>query len=174
MLKFALIALVVVLAGILAYASTRPDTYHVERSVNIKAPAEKIFPFINDFRQWEAWTPFNKDPAMKKTYSGNASGKGASYAWDGNKEAGSGDITITNSAPPHKVVFDLHMITPFEGRNVGTISLDQAGDTTTVTWSVDDKHTLMLKVIGLLVDLDKKIGGDFEAGLAKLKSLAER
>lgn len=169
MLMFALIALGLVLA-FLAYAASRPDQFHVERSILIQAPAEQIFPFLDDFRLWDAWTPFDKDPAMKKTYSGLAQGEGAMYAWAGNKAVGSGDITIRQSEPPRKIVFDLHMVAPFEGRNVATISLDQTGSGTTVTWSLDDRHKLLLKIIGLLIDLDKKIGADFEMGLARLKA----
>lgn len=69
MLKLIAIAAVVVLvlvAAILVYASTKPDKFHVERSIDIKASPEKIFPYINDFHLWDAWTPYNKDPAMKK------------------------------------------------------------------------------------------------------------
>jgi hypothetical protein len=170
-----LIALFLILAGIVVYASSRSGTIHVERSIKIRAPAEKIFPLINDLHQWQAWTPFDKDPAMKKTYSGSPDGKGARYDWEGNKDVGSGDITIIDSAPSREVVFATHLVTPvFEGRGVGAMSLDQAGDITTVTWTVDDTHSLVLKVIGLFVNLEKKIGGDYEAGLANLKSVAEK
>ena len=111
-----IIVIVVVIAAILIYASTKPDTFHVERSVTIKAPPEKIFPLINDFHAWNDWTPYNKDPAMKKTYSGSDKGVGTSYAWEGNKQVGRGDITITATTPPSKIEFDLHMIEPFEGQ----------------------------------------------------------
>jgi hypothetical protein len=174
LLTIVAIAIVVLIAGILIYASTKPDTFHVERSINIKASPEKIFPFINDFHLWDAWTPYNKDPAMKKTYSGNDSGEGAHYAWEGNKEVGKGDITITDTTPPIKLVFDLHMVKPFEGRNVAVISLNVSGDSTNATWSLDDKHNLMLKTVSLFLNLDNTIGKDFEVGLARLKAIAEK
>jgi hypothetical protein len=173
-IAIAAIAIVVLVAVILIYASTKPDTFHVERSINIKASPEKIFPFINDFHLWDAWTPYNKDPAMKKTYSGNDSGKGAHYAWEGNKEVGKGDITIIDTTPPSKLVFDLHMIKPFKGRNVAAISLNVSGDSTNVTWSLDDKHNLMLKTVALFINLDNMIGKDFEVGLTRLKAIAEK
>jgi uncharacterized protein YndB with AHSA1/START domain len=169
---FALIALV--LAALLLFASTRPDNFHVERSVTIDAPPEKIFPFINDFRQWDAWTPFDKDPAIKKTYSDSTIGKGAHFAWEGNKKVGIGNITITDSMPPHALLFELHMIKPFEGRNHAAIRLAPVGDATRVTWSLDDKHRLMLKTMRLFMNLDKLIGKDFEVGLHRLKALAEK
>ncbi len=174
MLKIILIAIVVLLAIILIYAATRPDTLHVERAIDIKASPEKIFPLINDLKQWDAWTPYNKDPAMKKTYSANASGKGAMYAWEGNKEVGRGEITITDTTPPKEIVMALHMIQPFEGRNHVVFSLDAKGDATTVTWTLEDKHTYFMKVMSLFLNLDKMIGGDFETGLARLKAIAEK
>lgn len=177
MFKLVIIAVIVLAAlaaAVLIYASTKPDTFHVERSITIKAAPEKIFPLINDFRLWDAWTPYNKDPAMKKTYSGNGSGKGAQYAWEGNKEVGKGEITISDTTPPNKLVFDLHMISPFEGRNVATISLTAAGESTKVTWALDDKHKLMHKTMTLFLNLDNMIGKDFETGLVKLKAIAEK
>jgi hypothetical protein len=170
----AIVILVVLVAAILIYASTKPDTFHVERSINIKSLPEKISPLINDFRLWDAWTPYNKDPAMKKTYSGSESGKGAHFAWEGNKQAGKGEITISDTIPPNKLMFDLHMIKPFEGRNVAAISLNASGDSTNVTWSLDDKHNLMLKTMSLFLNLDNTIGKDFEVGLTRLKAIAEK
>jgi uncharacterized protein YndB with AHSA1/START domain len=168
------IVVIVLIAAILIYAATKPDIFHVERSINIKAPPEKIFPLINDFHQWNEWTPYNKDPAMKKTFSGSDLGVGAAYAWEGNKDVGKGNISIIASIPPNKIEFDLHMIEPFEGRNVATFMLTAAGDSTQVTWSLDDKQKLMVKVMGMFFNMDKMIGKDFEAGLAKLKNVAEK
>ena len=174
MFKLAAIAIAVIVAGILVFASTKPDIFHVERSINIKASPEKIFPHINNFRLWDAWTPFNKDPLMKKTYGGSESGKGAQYAWEGNMEAGKGEIAISDTMPPNKLMFDLHIIKPFEGRHVAAISLIATGDATNVTWSLEDKHNLMLKTVSLFLNLDKEIGSDFEVGLTRLKAIAEK
>jgi hypothetical protein len=178
LLTIALTAIVIPIALILIYASTKPDIFHVERSIGIKASPEKIFPFINDFRLWDAWTPYNKDPMMKKIYSGKDSGKdsgkGAHYAWEGNKEVGKGNITIIDTTPPNKLMFDLHMMAPFEGRNVVTISLKPSGDSTNLTWRLEDKHNLMLKVVTLFVNLDNTIGKDFEVGLVRLKVISEK
>jgi hypothetical protein len=172
--SIAAIAMALLIAVLLLYASTKPDTFHVERSVHINASAENIFPLINDFHRWDAWTPYNKDPAMKKTYSGSASGKGAHYAWEGNKQVGQGEITIVDTTQPSQLVFDLHMIKPFEGRNVARFTLTESSHTTQVTWSLDDKHKLVQKIIALFVNLDNLIGKDFEVGLARLKAVAEK
>jgi uncharacterized protein YndB with AHSA1/START domain len=174
MLKTIAIAVAVAVLAILIYAATRPNTFHVERTIDIKASPEKLFALINDFRQWDAWTPYNKDPAMKKTYGGNASGKGATYAWKGNKEVGQGEIAITESEPNSRIAFDLHMIEPFEGRNHVVIALKAAGGTTTVTWILEDHHSYFLKLMSVFINMDKMIGKDFETGLARLKSIAEK
>jgi hypothetical protein len=174
MLKITALIIIVLIALILIYAATRPDDFHVQRSIDIKAPPEKIFGLINDLHRWNEWTPYNKDPAMKKTYSGSASGKGAAYAWEGNKEVGKGEIAITESIPSSRIAFDLHMITPFEGRNVAAFTLAAAGDSTRVTWGLDDNQKLMVKVMCIFINMDKMIGKDFEAGLANLKTVAER
>ncbi len=165
---------VAAIVALLLYASTKPDTFHVERSVLIKATSEAIFPLINDLHQWDAWTPYNKDPAMTKTHSGSPAGVGARYAWAGDKRVGQGEISIRETEPPHKLVFDLHMIKPFEGRNVAGFTLVPHSDgTTRVTWSLDDKHKLMHKTMSIFLNLDNMIGKDFAQGLAQLKTLME-
>ncbi len=174
MLMLILIAVFIILAAAIIYAATKPDTFHVERSVSIKASPEKMFPFINDFHQWDEWTPYNKDPAMKKTFSGSASGTGAAYAWEGNKEVGKGNITITGTTPPNKIELDLHIIEPFEGRNAVVFTLNAAGDATHVTWGMDGKQNFIVKIMGLFFNMDKMVGKDFEVGLARLKSVAEK
>src|SRR5215471_20653958 len=91
---------VIVIAGVLAYAATRPDTLRVQRSASIKAPPDKIFAMINDLKAWAAWSPYEKkDPAMKRTFGAITAGKGATYAWEGNKEVGQGNMEIVESGP---------------------------------------------------------------------------
>lgn len=174
MIKTISIVIIVIVLAVLIYAATKPTLFHVERAIDIKAPPGKIFPLINDFRQWNDWTPYNKDPAMKKTYSENTSGKGATYAWEGNKEVGKGEISITESEPSSRIAFDLHMITPFEGRNHVVFALNPTGETTTVTWILEDTQSYFVKLMGIFFNMDKMIGKDFEVGLAKLKTLAEK
>lgn len=168
------IVVAILITIVLIYAATKPNTFHVERTIDVKAPPEKLFALVNDFHQWEAWSPYNKDPAMKKTFSGSASGKGAMYAWEGNKDVGRGEITITDTTPPKVIEMALHMIEPFEGRNHVVLSFDAKGDTTTVTWALEDQHTYLLKIISTFLNLDRMIGKDFEVGLARLKTAAEK
>ena len=109
------------IAVILVYAWTRPDAFRVERSTAMNAPAEKIFPYIDGLKRWTEWSPYEgRDPAMKRTYSGAESGKGAVYEWDGNDQVGKGRMEIVDSTPPHRVVIKLDFLKPFEGHNMAS------------------------------------------------------
>ena len=55
---------------LLVYAATRPDNFRIQRTTSIKAPPDKIFPLIDDLHAHTSWSPFEKDPAMKRTHSG--------------------------------------------------------------------------------------------------------
>lgn len=172
------VVIVVLLAVALAYAATKPDTFRVQRSTSIKAPPEKIFALVNDLHSHGAWSPWEKkDPAMKRAYSGAASGKGAVYEWDGNRNIGKGRMEITD-ASPSKVVFKMDFIKPFEGHNIAEITMDPKGDTTNVstyvTWAIYGPNVFLGKVMSLICNMDKMIGKEFETGLANLKSLTEK
>jgi carbon monoxide dehydrogenase subunit G len=178
MLKIALIVLAVIavgIAGVLAYAATRPDDFRVQRSAAIKAPPEKIFPFINDFRQWGAWSPYEKiDPGMKRTYGAASVGKGATYAWEGNSNVGSGSMEILEAPAPSKVVIKLDFSRPFEAHNIAEFTLVPNGDGTDVTWSMHGPVPYFAKLIHLFLNMDKMVGGQFATGLANLKAAAEK
>ena len=175
MLKTIAIAVVVLVAAVLVFAATRPDTFRVERTATIKAPPEKIFPFITDFHSWDSWSPWEKmDPAMKRTYSGAASGKGAAYAWEGNSKVGEGRMEITESSPPSKVTIKLDFVKPIEGHNTAEFTLEPKGDSTNVTWAMYGPSPYIAKLIGVFVSMDNMIGKEFETGLANLKTVAEK
>jgi len=169
------IAVVVVIAAILIYAANQPDNFRVERSATIKAPPDKIFPVINDFHSWGAWSPWEKlDPAMKRTYSGSASGKGAAYAWEGNSKVGEGRMEIMDASPPSKVTIKLDFLKPLEGHNTAEFALEPKGDSTNITWSMYGPSPYIAKIMGVFVSMDSMIGKDFETGLANLKAVAEK
>jgi uncharacterized protein YndB with AHSA1/START domain len=168
-------ALAIAIAIVLILAAAQPATFSVRRATTVEAPAEKIFPLINDFHQWGSWSPYeNKDPAMKRTYSGAASGKGAVYAWDGNKNVGSGKMEILEASAPSKVVIKLDFITPFEGHNTAEFTMLPQGDATNLTWVMRGPMPFMMKVLHVFINMDRMIGKDFEAGLANLKRLTEK
>jgi uncharacterized protein YndB with AHSA1/START domain len=178
MLKtLAVIAVVaaVIVAGILIYAATRPDSFTVRRSAAIKSPPERIFALINDLHGWAAWSPYEKkDPDMKRTFGGAALGKGAIYQWDGNKNVGSGSMEIIETTPPSKIVIKLDFLKPFEGHNTAEFTMDPQGDNTNVTWAMYGPSSFVFKVMGMFMNMDKMIGDDFAVGLANLKAVAEK
>ena len=175
MFKTIAIVVVVLIAGVLVFAATRPDTFRVERSVSIKAPPEKIYPYFDDFNRWAAWSPWEKlDPAMKRTFSGAPSGKGSVYAWEGNSKVGAGRMEILESSPSSKLLIKLDFIKPFEGHNTAEYTLTPSGETTQVTWAMYGPAPYVSKLMGVFVSMDKMIGKDFEAGLANLKAAAEK
>ena len=168
------VVLAIAIAIVLILAATKPDTFSVQRATTVRAPPEKIFPLINDFHQWGSWSPYeNKDPAMKRSYDGPASGKGAVYGWDGNKNVGSGRMEILDASAPSKIVIKLDFFTPFEGHNTAEFTMLPQGDATTITWLMHGPAPFMNKMMQVFMNLDHMIGKDFEVGLANLKRITE-
>jgi carbon monoxide dehydrogenase subunit G len=173
--KIAAGGVVLLVAVVLAFAATRPDSFSVRRAASIQAPPEKIFLLINDFSRWSAWSPYEKkDPAMKRSFSGPAAGKGAVYAWEGNGDVGQGRMEIADAVAPSRVTLKLDFVKPFEAHNKVDFTLEPKGGATEVTWAMDGPMPFISKVITLFVDMDRMVGGDFEAGLANLKAIAEK
>jgi len=169
------VVLAIAIAILLILAATKPDTFTVRRATTVKAPPERIFPLINDFHQWGTWSPYEaKDPAMKRTYSGTASGKGAVYAWQGNKNVGSGRMEILDSSVPSKIVIKLDFFAPFEGHNTAEFTMLPQGDVTNVTWLMHGPVPFVAKIMHVLMNIDRMVGKDFEIGLANLKRLTEK
>ncbi len=175
MLKTILVIVILLIAGLLGYAATKPDTFRIERSVSIKAPPEKVFAHISDFKAWNAWSPWEKkDPAMKRIHSGATSGKGATYQWEGNNDVGMGRMEITDATSPSRVTIKLDFLKPFEAHNNAEFTLQAKDDTTNVTWAMFGPQPFVAKVMSLAFSMDTMVGKDFEAGLANLKALAEK
>jgi hypothetical protein len=173
-IKMVLIVLMLAIAGVLAFATTKPDNFRVQRSTSIKAPPDKISAVLSDFRAWDGWSPWEKvDPKMKRTYSGEPKGKGAKYAWAGNGEVGEGSMTITE-AQPSRVALDLDFVKPWEGHNKVVFTLAPKGEATEVTWDMQGPSPYITKVIQVFCDMDGMIGKEFEKGLADLKTLTEK
>jgi uncharacterized protein YndB with AHSA1/START domain len=168
------VLLALTIAIVLLLASRKPDTFKVQRTAAIQAPPEKIFPLIADFHQWRAWSPYeDRDPDLQRSYSGAASGRGAVYAWEGNRNVGSGRMEILDAPPPSKVVIKLDFLKPFEGHNTAEFTFVPQGDTTNVTWLMHGPAPLISKVMQVFMNMDNMIGKDFAAGLANLKRVTE-
>lgn len=167
--------LLVGIGVVLVLAAMKPDTFHVARSASIKAPPERIFGILSDFRRSPEWSPYKKkDPNMKRSFSGADRGKGAKYAWEGDGTVGSGRLEIADVFPPNKVTINLDMIKPIAAHNIVEFTLEPRADSTNVTWAMTGQVPFMAKVAHVFFNMDRMVGGDFEAGLASLKTLAEK
>src|SRR5690606_12684129 len=143
-------AVAVLVAGVLVYAATGPDAFRIERTASIKAPPDRIFPLISDFRRWASWSPYEKlDPDMKRSLGGAPSGKGAVYAWEGDDKAGAERIEITDAGPPAKIAIQMDFLRPLETRNMAEFTLRPDADATTVTWAMFGPSPYVSKVIGI-------------------------
>ena len=177
-----LVKILISVAGVLVLfavvAATRPSAYHVERKLEVAAPADLVFGVLNDLHQFAGvFVLFGSplatlDPNMQKTFEGPASGVGQSYAWNG-KEAGKGKMTIEESVPGQKVGVKLEFVKPMA--STATCALTLAGTPTGsfVTWSMDGNHNFIGKAFGMFMNMDNMLGTDIEKGLAQLKTIAE-
>lgn len=174
MIRKASLAILALIGIVAAIASTRPDQFSVTRQIDIRAPAERIQPLVANFHHWVNWSPWEQlDPAMKRSFSGPDSGKGAVYAWDGNDQVGAGRMEIIDVSPPHRVEIRLDFIRPIESGNQASFLFAPNGETTRVTWHMSGPMPFTAKVMSLFVSMDSMIGPDFEKGLARMKALAE-
>ena len=170
-----LVIVAIAVIALLAYAATRADTFRIERSTSINAVPDAIFSLLTDFRRWAEWSPWEKlDPDLKRTHSGATDGKGAVYAWEGNKKVGAGRMEITQVVPPSRVVIKLDFLRPFEAHNVTEFTLAAGGTATRVIWAMTGVNNFMGKLMSVFMNMDKMVGKDFETGLANLKAVAEK
>jgi len=173
MITAILIIVALVIAVVLAVAAAKPDTFRIQRTASIRATPEKLFPLISDLRSHLAWSPFEKDPAMKRTFTEAANGHGATYEWDGNRKVGAGRIQVMTVSAPFLVTMELMMFRPFKAHNLVEFTVEPKGETTNVSWAMQGRQPFMAKIMSTLINCDKMVGREFETGLAKLKSLAE-
>jgi hypothetical protein len=173
-LLYILIAVAVLIIGLVLLVPIQPADYRVVRTATMSAPPADVFAQVNDFRKWEAWSPWAKiDPAMKQTYEGAPAGTGAVYTWNGNGQVGEGRMTITESRPSDLIRIKLEFFRPFAGTNDVEFTFQPNGNQTHVTWDMAGKRNFIVKAMGLFMSMDKMIGGQFEKGLAQMKSVAE-
>jgi hypothetical protein len=170
----AALVIAVAIAGFLLYASTRPNSFRYQRTARLNAPPEAIFPLINDYKNWTLWSPYeHRDPALKRTFSGAPAGRGAVYAWEGNKNVGSGRMEIIDTSPS-KIIIKLDFFSPFKANNVAEFTLEPKGGATDVTWTMYGPVPFIGKIMHLIIDCDKMVGKDFATGLENMKAVAER
>jgi hypothetical protein len=174
MLKKILIALAVIVIVFTVIVVLQPSQFRVTRSATLSAPAPAVFAQVNDFHKWEAWSPWAKlDPAAKNSFEGPSAGIGAIFKWSGNKEVGEGSMTITESRPSELIRIKLDFAKPFEATNTTEFTFKPEGNQTVVTWSMFGTNNFIAKAFCLFNSMDKMVGGQFEKGLASMKSIAE-
>jgi Polyketide cyclase / dehydrase and lipid transport len=174
MVKTTLIVLAAVALFVVVVVAMQPSEFSVARSTTVAAPPAAVFAQVNDFHRWEAWNPWGKiDPAMKQTYQGAPAGTGAIYTWTGNKEVGEGRMTLTESRPNDLIRIKLEFFKPFAATNTAEFAFKPEGNQTLVTWSMRGDNNFIAKAIHLFISMDKMVGGQFEEGLASMKSVVE-
>ena len=168
------IIIAVLVALVLIIAAFRPADFSCSRSIVISAPPSVVFPEVDNYRKWVVWSPFEKDPAMKRTFSGVLAGICSVYEWSGNREVGEGRATIVESRPGELVRMKLEFVRPFAGTNMAEFTFKPMGAQTAVTWSFTGHNNFLCRAIGLFMNMEKMVGSQFEAGLTNLKALAEK
>ena len=159
---------------VVVVVAVQPSGFRVERTATISAPAPAVFGQVNDFHNWEAWSPWAKlDPTMRQAFEGAPAGTGAIYTWTANKQVGEGRMTVTESRPNELIRIRLEFLKPFAATNTAEFAFKPEGNQTVVTWSMVGKNNFMAKAVHLVVNMDRMVGGDFEKGLARMKSVAE-
>ncbi|MFO0946482.1 MAG: SRPBCC family protein [Planctomycetota bacterium] len=174
MIRKLLLGFAVFILALIVVVALQPSEFQVSRSMKIAAPVPAVFAKVNDFHEWDAWSPWAKlDPNMKQTYEGSPTGKGAIYSWDGNDQVGKGKMTITDSKPEEQVLILLEFERPIAATNAAAFTFKPEGDQTVVTWSMSGTNGFIAKAFHLVMNIDKLLGEDFEKGLTKLKEVVE-
>ncbi len=150
------------------------NTYTVARSTVVDADPAAVYAHVVDFHRWPGWSPWEDlDPDLLRTYSGAPQGVGSVYSWSGNRKAGEGRMEITRTDEPTRVVVDLEFLKPFKSTSVTTFTFAPEAAGTRVTWTMAGPRTLGVRLMSVFTSMDKLVGGDFEKGLGRLKTLAE-
>jgi Polyketide cyclase / dehydrase and lipid transport len=172
---YIVLAIVGIIALLVLFIATRPSEFRTTRSAKMAAPPSAVFNQVNDFHNWEAWSPWAKlDPDCKNSYEGPAAGKGAKFHWAGNNQVGEGRMEIIESRPNELVRLRLDFLKPFKATNTAEFTFKPEGGSTNVTWSMFGRNNFMFKAMGLFMDCDKMVGGQFEQGLAIMKGVVEK
>ncbi len=174
MLTKILIGIAVVVVVFLVVVMMQPTDFRVVRTARIKGTPAAVFAQVNNFHNWPGWSPWEKlDRESKKTFEGPEEGKGASYSWNGNNSVGEGKLTITDSKPNEQILMQLEFKRPFVCNNDTEFTFKAEGDETVISWDMSGKNNFMAKMMGLFMNMDNMVGGQFEEGLENMKKIVE-
>lgn len=171
MFKKIVMTILLIIMGFASIIAMNPSDYSVSRNIIINAPASSVFPMINNFKNWEKWSPWkSNDPGAKTTFEGPEQGLGAIMRWSDSQSVGS--ITITQSVSNEFLDYALEFEKPLKSKATSQFTLS-SGENTVVTWSMSGKHNFLGKVFAFFYDTEKMIGESYELGLNNLKSFVE-
>ena len=174
MLKKILIAIALLILAFVVVVALQPSEYRVERSTTIAAQPADVFPNVNDFHKWEAWSPWAKlDPNAKMTFEGPESGAGAVMSWAGNDKVGEGKLTLLESKPDELIKTRVDFVKPFVGTTNSDFAFKPDGGTTQVTWSMSGHHNFIGKAMCLVMNGTKMMSDDMDKGLANMRSVVQ-
>lgn len=175
MIKNLVLAAAAAVVAVIAIAAWRPDTYHLVRSIQIERTPEAIYPLIADLRRHVEWSPWEqRDPDIRRGYSGSASGVGAVYAWNGNDEVGQGRMEVIEAQPPTRLRILLDVLRPVQSRNTSLFDLVPEADGTRLTWTMEGPNPFLSRLMQVFVSLDRLVGSEVDLSLSRLKQAAER
>jgi hypothetical protein len=82
MFKKILLGLAALIAVFLIVVAMQPDEFRVSRSATVAASPDRVFAQVNDFHNWQAWSPWAKlDPDAKATFEGPPAKARYSSGW---------------------------------------------------------------------------------------------
>lgn len=170
-----IILFIAILLAILAVIISRqPDDFRYTRTATMAAKPAEVYAQVIDLQKWEAWSPWAKlDPTAKNTFEGAESGVGQIFRWDGNKNIGAGSLEIVESKPNEFIKINMEFLKPFKATNTAEFTFMPEGSNTQVSWTMYGKANFFSKAIGLVVDCEKMIGEQFDAGLSNIKAIVE-
>ncbi|TGN14638.1 SRPBCC family protein [Leptospira ilyithenensis] len=169
-IKFILLGLLSLILVFLLSGFFLPSEYGLERTIFVQANKEKVFDLVNDVEKNQLWSPWRaKDPEAKITFGEKKAGLGASYSWVGSV-SGSGSLTITKSEPFQTIENHLDFGDMGKAEAYWKFSPKEKG--MDVTWGFTGKaEGYFDRYFGVLIE--PFLGPDYEAGLSKLKAIAE-
>jgi len=174
MLKKILIAVLLLIVAFVVVVALQPSEFKVARSTTIAAPVADVFPNVNDFHKWEAWSPWAKlDPDAKVSFEGPPEGTGTVMTWSGNDKVGEGKMTLVDSAPDEHVNIKVDFVKPFEGSVDSGFGFKPDGGQTLTIWTMSGHHNFIEKAFCLVMNGKKMMADDMDKGLAQLKSVVE-
>lgn len=174
MIKKILLGLAALIAALVVVIALQPSDFRVTRSAVLPGSPDVVFGHVNDLRKWEGWSPWaDLDPDSTAAFHGPATGTGSAMTWSGNNDVGEGTMTIIESRPGERIVMELEFVRPFEGVSKTEFTFVPDAGGTLVTWTMSGTNDFLAKAIGLVMDCDKMVGGEFEKGLDNLRGVVQ-